>query len=179
MSSKPILRAGPFASSSDYFLEEPDSFDFPFDIVPVNCAKGQRAFWPWKAVTAKFSEFPFFVFESNISWGGVDLSEDITAPEGGTMCLTALFAYQATQPWSFNGSGYGVSVVSTTGQSLEVYVNDSLVYIDEVFDADFENSNFDSVVFPASITPSFVEIVLRVTEPPPGETQVGTLKIPI
>lgn len=44
-----IVRAGPFASSSDFFLDEPDSLLADgTDPNPVNCANNASGLWPWR-----------------------------------------------------------------------------------------------------------------------------------
>ena len=172
----PIKQAGPFADSSDSFLDEPISPTLA--ILPVNCAKDNQSFWPWKAVIVEYSGTDIDpVFAPEISVGSVDLSEEITALEEDTLILKVNFAYQAMQSWSFSGTEYGVTIDSTLGQSLVIKVNDSVVYSDSVTDEPFEDSTFDTVIFPASTTPLRVEITMEIVTPQQGA--IGTLKIPI
>lgn len=94
----PILRAGPFASSSDSFLNESTDEE----IYPVNCINTAQEQWPFKF--RRIAESPFDSVNSisehttigvaSVNTGGFE--ETL----GGLTRSSIRFAYQAAQPFT-------------------------------------------------------------------------------
>lgn len=162
----PILRAGPFASSSDSFLDEPDPADV--SIVPVNCAKDTTsANWEWKHfkeslnVPAQYANaFP-------------DLSDSETFNSTGEIIARAAFAYQAVSDFDVDLT-YSLSASTSGGffdkSSVEIDVTLDNSSIFSVNDED-EDTDGTGRVTSASISgtvtltlkASVVPLIVRIT----------------
>ena len=154
--SNPILRAGPFRFGSNSFSADNDDPECN----PVNCANARSARWPWRV--RKVADGTPSANEMLIS--GVSSFENSFSTSSDLPFVSYRFAYQAAIQWSFNGSTYSASADEGFDNPVEVGVV-VVVGIDSVFSDSDEGSgiasiagNFDSIVFPASIVPRFVEI---------------------
>lgn len=166
-----ILRAGPFATSADSFLNEPASYNA--SILPVNVAnKNKTGRWPWQCAqrikNASGTSEGYETYASDIS-----ITESVVVADGVPgVELLIKFYYQAANSWSFSGSSYEADCVDgeSTDEPLAettVSVNGSNVYTDSeegvlsggVIIAEI-SGNYDSIVFPASVVPALVEINL-------------------
>lgn len=165
----PILRAGPFASSSDSFLGEPDPI--VATTVPVNCATNDWVNDTWKAYTEVLT----------VSGGVADpngryTDEDYegTLPDSFSYNISSVgnqsgriqfaFRYQAAVDFDINidaeanaNTSYGVSTTS-----IEVSVNGTLV-VNELDDGLGVRgvSYDDDITIPASVTPALVAIIVQ------------------
>ena len=99
-----ILRAGPFASTSNSFLNKPTSAPTTFDgaTLPVNCANSSGSSnWPWRYL--KISDAASTSSYGTASTGATQISESFSNAsilEGETLA----FAYQASANFTFSGT---------------------------------------------------------------------------
>ena len=148
----PIKRAGPFASSTNSFLDEPETPDE--SVVPVNCNKHQSATWPWRAFVFLQGEG---ILEGLYKSGPVSetVENDL---DTGIGIITVKFAYQATESWSFSGSQYSTDTAQgSLTDVITVSIDGDEVFSDE---GQILNGSLDEVVFPSASVPKIVEISL-------------------
>jgi hypothetical protein len=176
-----ILRAGPFATSSDSFVSIDGTWNGE---IPVNCAKDSKSFWRWRfKVVGNDEPFDgsFLEVEEGLTTGAAIVGNQ---PDG---ILQIEFYYQAAEEWSFDGSEYTVSKTTATdepvGTQIVVFVGEE----NEVFsDSDFQpnggpssvQGNIDSIVFPAAVVPQYVKILLQANSDFTGAFSVG-ITLPI
>ena len=163
-----ILRAGPFASGEDSFLDAP----IPVNVVslgggtvPVNCA----------------SEFPFRTNISRLLGGersaeiqlnesGLVLAEAINPGQGGSSILTVSFRYQAAIDFDIN-LFYLVSVTADSARMTVQFIKSMGTFPFETLDTrsvagsdiNVEVSNDFVISLPASVLPQFVSFELICT----------------
>ena len=153
----PILRAGPFRFGSNFFAE--DNGD-P-ECHPVNCANARSTRWPWRV--RKVTNGTPSVNEVLIS--GVSSFENSFSFYADFPSVAFRFSYQAATQWSFSGSTYSASFEEgsldfTSSINVDVFVGGSLVFSDDTETVGLASisGDFDSIVFPASVVPRYVEI---------------------
>ena len=154
-----IRQAGPFATGSDSFVSIDGTWDGE---IPVNCNNHESATWPWRA-RVKIDEDPL-----SLETGSLNLS----APGYTVLDLDELsliqvfFYYQASEAWSFAGSAYESKAeslgIATTSATAQVFVSVTQVFDDSESEDGLSNVNgtFDGVVFPASVVPVLVRILI-------------------
>ena len=169
-----ILRAGPFASSSDSFLNEPSPFDS--NINPVNCANDtSSSTWPWRyndvvnkvLTTHTGCEFTPNGFEpvtsTSTSSNGLlktatadfSISDSASSNNVTRMTTTLSFYYQAAQSFEIKVTYNGLA----TGDST-LYQADFMGFADSQT-AGVPISGFPSIsgsvtrTLPASVKPAF------------------------
>lgn len=163
----PILRAGPFASASDSFLDEPETLSS--SIVPVNCAINDWVNDSWKFLLQSTGNYdlPFredgyydgwdVVFEGRRYTG--DGFEDLggTGPSSGVSGFVRYrFRYQAAVDATIRLSANATAVSDTGGLcNVEVTIGGEKI-IDEthpiLIDID------EDITLPASVVPNLVFI---------------------
>lgn len=139
-----ILRAGPWASSSESFLNEPSPLDN--SAVPVNCSNSSSATWDWSTLFRKgrLDATGDFSVETDAVSGG---------DEGEFFTYQIRFRYQAVSDFSFSGSSYSITA-SEPDENPAIVLQFFKGYEYERVYSDTGNGsisgNFDSIVFPAS-----------------------------
>lgn len=121
----PIKRAGPFASYSDSFLDEPTSVT-PF-VLPVNCAKSYSPTWPFKGYVLEIVD-PVVIREGYFTEPSVEILS-----EGYEATGDLRFYYQAAAATTIEVE-YNITVSNSSNQSVmahfRAYVGGSLEYDD-------------------------------------------------
>ena len=156
--SNRILRAGPFRFGSNSFSADNDDPECH----PVNCANARSARWPWRV--RKVADGTPSANEVLIS--GVSSFENSFSISPDVLFVSFRFAYQAATQWSFDGSTYSASIPEESidypsSIDVDVFVAGSSVFSDgtETIGLASISGSFDSIVFPASVVPQFVEIL--------------------
>ena len=171
----PILRAGPFATSSSSFVNQPSSFTGPGarNTYPVNCAHDRTAAnWNWKylAFTAEDPATGTLRNASTSAAGG----NDQTSHTGSGVALDNFYSivkysYQASIAKSKNIQ-YSASAVfqGISGRKIQIQivVDNELKFSDEASTSSEEEetliiSGTASVDMKASVVPSVVTIELN------------------
>ena len=150
-----ILRAGPFATSADSFLNEPASTPVNFDgaTLPVNCANySGSSNWSWRYLMISAVGVASSYFNANKD--ETEISKSFTA--GGLFEGEGLaFAYQAVNGFTFSGS-----YVVNAGDQLGVSSGFNIVNgADQSLFSDTGTTSVSgdfSITLPASTTPYFV-----------------------
>ena len=153
----PILRAGPFASSTDSFLDEPIPAT---TAAPVNCASDDTsANWEWRFGFGTRSDGD--PREWNYLDGFPDVSE--SDPTVGTFSGLSSWYYQATSPFSLTFT-YEVIADTTTGgfqsATFSIRTKDGNIFfdIDSGFGITATVSGSTTLEFPASVVPTIILI---------------------
>lgn len=164
----PILRAGPFASSSDSFLDEPDPI--VATTVPVNCATNDWANDTWKAYVDVSTESGGVTDpngEDREDYDGTlpdSFSYDISSVGDQDGDITFAFRYQAAVDFDINvdAEANADGGLDSAFASIEVLVDGTLV-VDEVDSGSgtVSVSYDDDITIPASVTPALVAIIIR------------------
>lgn len=161
----PILRAGPFASSSDSFLDEPDPI--VSTTVPVNCATNDWVSDTWKAYTAVLTESGGVTIQDDEDYEGTlpdSLSFDISSVGDQDGDITFAFRYQAAVDFDINvdAEANADGGLASAFASIQVSVDGTLV-VDEVDSGSgtVSVSYDDDITIPASVTPALVAIIIR------------------
>ena len=107
-----ILRAGPWATPTDSFVDEPDNFDTLPDQSPVNCALNDWTGVTWKALFIKEAiddEVEVELIEAGTAALGEDVEFDCSAFDSPDLILS--FYYQATVEFDmdFNWIAEGIA----------------------------------------------------------------------
>ena len=158
----PILRAGPFATTSDSFQNSPTT---PTEnIYPVNCADDvNNANWPWRYY--RRDNFGEAITIGLVEGSGSTGAGFLSFPPEGTEGTQIWFSYQAAAAWDFI---FSYSAATTgNGQSEEV----SIRIFNPITDIDFfANSDFgygvsasisgtlETISLPRAVVPAFVQI---------------------
>ena len=171
----PILRAGPFATLSSSFVNQPGSFTGPGarNTYPVNCAHDRTAAnWNWKylAFTAEDPATGTLRNASTSAAGG----DDQTSHTGSGVALALFpeivkYSYQSSIAESkniqYSASGFFQGV---TGRKIQIIivVDNELKFLDESGTSSAEGetltiSGTASVDMKASVVPSVVSILLN------------------
>ena len=160
-----ILRAGPFARSSDSFVDEPEEENR--SILPVNCANDSTDFWPFRVFMDKREEDFVIIREytTNINQeaNGVAFIDPVFQISSMAASLEFRFAYQAAQNFSF-ASGSKVEIEYGDTQDLTSWGVNVLGATENFSDSRIEfgagaqEFNLSEFVFPASVVPRFVTI---------------------
>jgi len=152
-----ILRAGPFATRSDAFRNEPTSFGI--NIVPVNCANFANYYgatnWPWKFGVRNQGEGQYLTQPAGDEQAGFSFSSSTGFIEGDGI----FFAYQAATSFTLTGAYEGAAgfqqgsfitfeILNGDDQSLFFDTDDTRI-----------DGNF-SITLPAAIVPYFLELRL-------------------
>lgn len=161
-----ILRAGPFASSSDSFLDEPDEVDF--NVVPVNCALDDTSSnWPWKFYQSLFDPASS-TYVRTYEDGLPDLNESINSGPDG-VSVNVAFYYQAVSDFKISIS-YSLGTTSTSvglfTASARVQVDGVDVYNEDDLDGDEDNTveKTTEQTLPEAIVPKRVSILLTMED---------------
>ena len=149
-----ILRAGPFASSSGSFLDEPGSPNA--SILPVNCAMSDWVVDSWRAAerlrTASTDAIISYV-------DGPSVSTSFTLSSVGLSWSSAqlFFTYQAAEDTSLEMT-YSVSA---SGQAAEARAQASVDDSSVLFDSDPSSvSGTVTIDLPATIIPKEVQVAI-------------------
>ena len=144
-----ILRAGPFATPSSSFVDQPDP---PAGAVPVNCALDSSDSWPWRARHG--------IGFSNITYeeSGTIAHESTSAADVQTAVFIQ-FYYQAVMVSSMEFSYYREFRGSNPVATFSVSVDGSTEYSDSDSDASTAIvSGTGSVTLPAAVKPVRVQL---------------------
>ena len=158
MSDK-ILRAGPFASASDSFLDEPET---PVaTIVPVNCATNDWVNDSWKLHLESTGDYDL-PFREDGYYDGLPSSDsfsDLTVG-GAEGFVRYAFRYQAAVDATLRVQAFSTIASSIGGGvcDIEATVGDTLV-IDETDPAELTVDQ--NITLPASVVPKLVYIDVR------------------
>lgn len=170
--SKPILRAGPYASPSGSFLDEPSVASS--DVLPVNCAKDTNsANWPWLCYVkvSAGSDFNVEGYSSGFQSKSISRSEIIPAGDflsayiefgfyvqcSSDITFTMNYDLSATAP-AFPFTEAGVSV-SAGGGSGNVGDSDSFIDSGVGLGGTASVSGSKTFTVPASIKPQGVVFI--------------------
>jgi hypothetical protein len=165
-----ILRAGPFASFSNYFLDEPSPL--VYDLSPVNCALDTSSSnWPWKSLRRKRTQnSDLRSIQSGLP------NESITGT--GTRVTSGLLVlsnwrYQATEPFSFDVTYSGSTTSNSSGNYGFAYFYVDVDYIRLYSDSSSSGSigATTTINLPASVTPTNVTVGVgfgQAVNSPPG-----------
>ena len=151
-----ILRAGPFASSTDSFLDEPSPPSFATS--PVNCAMNDWLNDGWKAaqyINIYKYEGGYLQSLTYESGPDIELSRtlDYTTDVDGTLWLR--FRYQATEDTEFTftysaGGVFNEAIVSIDG-AIEFADLGSPPFLSPI-------SGSEVITLPATVLPSLVSV---------------------
>ena len=164
--ANPILRAGPFASASDSFLDQPE---IPVaTIVPVNCATNDWVNDPWRAYTEVLTVSGGVTTRDEEDYDGTlpdSFSYDIGSVGDQSGRIQFAFRYQAAVDFDIN---INAEANADSGQTLplhhaftriEVSVNGTMVVDEEDFGSGVRGVSYDNdITIPASVTPALVAI---------------------
>jgi hypothetical protein len=176
----PIKQAGPFASSSDSYLDKPDNAIE--SVIPVNCAKDNKEFWPFRIYSQKFEGSGVqreYTANTNQSANGVPFLNpelDLAVVSANLVCR---FSYQAMQSFSF-AEGSKIEIEYGDGE-LTIWsasVSGSTVPLNEEAEeesAGTQEFNLSGFVFPASVVPRIVDIRCSTISLLAGSSTVGLL----
>ena len=148
-----ILRAGPFASSTESFLDEPAT---PTRFIyPVNCAMDTSSSnWPWKHLYKLDSDDYYF------KDGLPEDNQSKSNPSQAQTSINAYWTYQAAAETSFDltydlqASGDG----PRTGVRISVKVGEVVVFTDSEEDSNASISGTETINLPESVVPNRVWI---------------------
>ena len=150
-----ILRAGPFASTSNSFLNKPTSAPTTFDgaTLPVNCANYSGSYnWPWRYL--KISDAASTSSYGTASTGATQISEsfsDASILEGEALA----FAYQASANFTLSGT-YAVNAGYAQGVETRFEIlNGSLQSLFNSEGTTSVSGGF-SITLPAAIVPDSI-----------------------
>ena len=149
-----ILRAGPFANSTDSFLDEPESPNT--SILPVNCAMSAWVADSWKAAerlrTATTNAIVSYVVGPSVS-----TSFTLSSVASSWSSAQLFFTYQAAEDTSLEMT-YSVSASGQTREArAQASVDDSSV----LFDSDPSSvSGTVTIDLPATIIPKEVQVAI-------------------
>ena len=162
-----ILRAGPFATSSSSFLDEPVTPTF--STLPVNCAKDTTSTdWPWRHYQA--STNVTMSYENGLP-SLTDSSTSATAEEevGGGFS----FRYQAAEAFTMELS-YSASASTAGGffdtseVSMNVFLGGNFLFGESDSDTDASGqptsasiSGTETINLPASVLPKIVRLSIE------------------
>ena len=161
-----ILRAGPYATSTDSFLDEPSPAPITSDgAYPVNCANNSVAAWRFKALK---------IIEVTVDSDYRTISSDIDEEffnEGSGGGGEALFEgeglywrYQAVTEFTLSGSYSLTNGGGSQGSYIQLNIFDQSVTINETYgnanSSPETTSGTFSLTFPAATVPSFIAFAL-------------------
>tara|TARA_R110002074_G_scaffold195766_2_gene362292 strand:+ start:147 stop:671 length:525 start_codon:yes stop_codon:yes gene_type:complete len=152
-----ILRAGPFATRSDPFRNEPTSFGI--NTLPVNCANFANYYgatnWPWKFAVLNQGTGQYLSQPEGDEQAGASFPSSTGFIEGDGI----FFAYQAATSFTLTGA-YEGSVGSQQGSFITFDIlngDDQSLFSDT--DDERINGNF-SITLPAATVPYFLYLKL-------------------
>ena len=184
-----ILRAGPFASSSDSFLNEQDPLIVgslaDVDVYPVNCANHtSSSAWPWRyndvlsrtltthtgceSTPGGDSPTTSSVISNSglvkTTTGNFSASNSATSNRGTTINTGLSFAYQATQSFDIKIT-YNGSASASAGQTIDPSSNIRFGDSETGGTANGFPSLSGSITrtLPASVVPAFYSATLKVS----------------
>jgi hypothetical protein len=184
-----ILRAGPFASSSDSFLNEQDPLivgSFAnVSVYPVNCANTtSSSAWPWRYNDVLSKTLTTHTGCESTPGGDSPTESSATSNSGsvktatgnfsasnsassnrGTTIVTGLsFAYQATQSFQIKITYNGLASASA-GQVIDTSSN--IQFLDNTTGENFNGfpslSGSLTKTLPASVVPAYYSVTLEVS----------------
>ena len=160
-----ILRAGPFANSSNYFVDEPGLASE--SIFPVNCAMNNWANDNWKLMSKKVftTDSPPFSNSSIAYINGPSVSQSKsstgTDPSGFTSCSILFeFRTQAVVAFDVRVSATASSTNGTGSAGFELSIIDETT----VNETGSSFSNSQTVTIPPSVLPRTFRTQISVTD---------------
>jgi len=155
-----ILRAGPFANSTDSFLDEPVGTPSNFDgaTLPVNCANYSGSsdwFWQYLKISTVGSASEFFDADKDQT----TIEEYFINDDGFFEGEGLGFAYQASENFTFSGS-YEVNAGDQQGSFVTFEI---LNGADQSLFSDTDDTSISgdfSITLPAATVPYFVFLKL-------------------
>lgn len=154
----PVLRIGPYASTTDYSLNQPASATL--NILPVNCAMGNWENDSWKSFVSK-SSAPVDFYQTNLpqSHSYTDSAVDASG------LIRVAFAYQASVATTMNIVASATATALTTGLTfsqirIDVGATTPVNQIDSNANTTSESFSGD-VSLPKAITPTRVVILVQ------------------
>lgn len=160
----PILRAGPFASSSDSFLNEPST---PIiTILPVNCATNDWVNDTWKAYTRRQGFSGGVTIHDDEDYDGTlpdTISFDLSSVGNQLGVIHFRFRYQSAVDFdiNINAEANADAGTFTSGALVQIQASaNGVIVIDEedsgsaVVSLSYDND----ITLPASVTPAFCNI---------------------
>jgi hypothetical protein len=158
-----ILRAGPFATSSDSFVDLENDITDQRDVFPVNCNNYATNFWEWRARVLIVKDTQTLTLK-NQDDGLFEINESSTSDD---FVVEVQFCYQAVNAWSFSGSSYLASAEDSGASTIVVFVGfENEVFSDTDISEEFGQGtqvtgSIDSIVFPPAVLPQYVRILLQ------------------
>lgn len=154
----PIKRAGPFASSSDSFLDLPTPPSA--SIYPVNCADdNDNSNWPWRYY--RRDNFGETITIDAVEGSGSTGASFLSFVEGTQIW----FSYQAAAEWDFIFSYLSATGGNSAGESVSIRIFDPTTDIDFFSDSDFGSGvsasisgTLETIALPRAVAPAFVAI---------------------
>jgi len=157
-----IRRAGPFASFSDSFADEPSSASSSY--VPVNCAADlSSASWPWKRLDVEqiiddSGTTTTRTYETGLPSSSVSNIQG-TNPVNPRIAISSHWKYQASQSFDLSFT-YSASSDDTGSCSASVTVDGVEVFSDS---DDPSISGSTTVTLAASVVPMAVRVNVIIT----------------
>jgi hypothetical protein len=166
----PIPRAGPYASPTDSFIDDPS-----FSVInawPVNCADYSGSIhWPWRYYYISGVD-PLVFEERGPQQNATSITEDFIAENFGNDFFEGQgiqFAYQAAQDVTLTGS-YSATALFAQGAFIEIQIYENgdpefpenLLFEDGDFSFGDDNPSISgnfSVTLPATTLPRFVQFL--------------------
>lgn len=163
----PILRAGPFASSSDSFLNEPDPI--VATTVPVNCGVNNWVSDSWKAYVSCTGQTTDYL--ENLPQT-VSFSLSGVGDQDGQIQFA--FRYQAAADTAINiDADCAAASLSGTLTRIEIVVGSTTVYDVSNTGGSSSVSFDDDVSLPASVLPALAVVIITAEASSSG-TNVNT-----
>jgi len=154
----PVLRIGPYASTTDYSLNQPASATL--NVLPVNCAMGNWENDSWKSFVSK-SSAPVDFYQTNLPQSHSYTDSDVDA----SGLIRVAFAYQASVATTMNIVASATATALTTGLTfsqirIDVGAATPVNQIDDNANTTSESFSGD-VSLPKAITPTRVVILVQ------------------
>lgn len=157
-----IRRAGPFATISDSFVDEPSFVSSSY--LPVNCAADSSStFWPWKRLEYRqirddSGTTTTRTYETGLpSDSALNIQRDTTS--GPRISISSQWKYQASQSFDLSFT-YSASSDDTGSCSASVIVDGVQVFFDS---GDPSIGGSTTVTLAASVVPVSVSVTAGVT----------------
>lgn len=170
-----ILRAGPFASSGNSFLNEPIP-DNPESPYPVNCAMDNTSSdWPWRLLRIDPLTGGNYEYDSAPSGAGDSYTTDFFN-DGPLEGDGVAWWYQAVSEVTLSGTYAGTHTGLIQGQFIQFEIIDisGTLFFDNDSTSEGGSIGGDfSVTLPATVVPRFVRLLFTGE----GESCFGSLTI--
>ena len=150
-----ILRAGPFATSADSFIDEPEATGL-FSASPVNCAMKHWVVDSWRARKSIAYILIFDPDDVTVTYeDGPNLGASFAENFGALVSEAKInFMYQAVEDTTFSVT---YEVASGTDPEFNVDVGGSRVFTDSGLSS---ISGTETITLPATVVPSEVTVVV-------------------